>query len=82
LLGGLLETDGLEGVIHAASDEALDLFHRVPVGGVDEVGGAQGLCQLQLRLDPVHRHDPARTGNGRALDCREPDPAAPEYGHR
>ena len=80
LLGGLLQADGLEGVVHAAAGELAHLADRVALRRVDGVGGAELAGQLELRLEHVDGDDLAGAGDGGALDAVEADAAAPDHG--
>ena len=80
LLGGGLEADGFEGIVHAAAGDLPDLGDGIPVGGVDHIGGAEVAGQLQLRRHLVHRDDPGRAGEGRSVDARQADAAATDHG--
>src|SRR5262245_43161602 len=82
LLGRDLQTDGLEGIIHASVGHRADHLRGVVGLGVDRVRGAQLARLLELRLDRVDGDDHPRPRDARALDRRQTHTAGAEDGHR
>ena len=67
--------------MHAAAGEGHDRADRIHLAGVDGVGGAELARELQLGCHRVDGDDAAGTGDGGAVDAREPDTAAADYGN-
>ena len=67
--------------MHAAAGHLQDLLHRIRLGGVDEVGGAELAGEVVLGAEHVHGDDPAGAGDGRAVDRRQADAAAADDRH-
>ncbi|MNX54432.1 hypothetical protein D3C86_851600 [compost metagenome] len=81
LLGGLLEADAFEGVMHAAARQLQNLFGRVAIAAVDHVGGTELFGQFQFRIEHVDGDDPPCPGQRRAVDRGQADTAAADHCH-
>src|SRR5205823_13841867 len=80
LLGGDLQADGLEGVVHAhTTGELAHLGDRI-FRRVHQVGGAELLGQLQLGVDHVDCDDAGGPGDERPLDAVEADATGADDG--
>ncbi len=73
LLRRLLEADGFEGMMHAAFGHLDDLGDGIALLRVDDIGGTEMLCEVELRADCVDRDDAARAGDRRAIDGGQTD---------
>src|SRR4029453_13182499 len=72
--------DRLEGVVHAgAAREGAHGFDRVVVLAIDQMGRADPLGHLELRIEDVDPDDLAGAADARALHDREADAAAAEH---
>ena len=81
LLCSNLQTDCLEAVVHAATGELANRLDRVGFFGVDHVGGAELARQFELLRHHVDGDDASGSGNGRAVDGRQPNTAAADHRH-
>ncbi|MNF46167.1 hypothetical protein D3C84_273220 [compost metagenome] len=81
LLGGLLEADAFERVVHTATGQLHHLLGGITVAAVDHIGGAELPGQLQLRVEHVDGDDPPCSGQRRAVDRGQADTAATDHGH-
>jgi hypothetical protein len=79
LFGGFLAAQHLKRVMHAAIGEIAHLLHHVAVAGIDDVGGAELGCQLQLGGVGIDRDDAAGAGDLRAIDRGHADSATADH---
>ena len=72
--------DRLEGVVDpGAAGQCAHRLDRVVLGAVDEICGAGPHRHLALGVEHVDGDDLAGAADARALDDRQPDPAAAEH---
>ena len=80
--GGVAAAEHLKGVVGAApAGQVFHLLHRILVGGVDGVGGAEAHCEFQLRLADVHGDNLPGAGQGGAHNHIQAYAAAADDGH-
>ena len=82
LLGGDLETDGFERVMHTAAGQLLHLSDGVALRSVDHVRRAELPGQLELARHHVHGDHPGRTGDGGTVDTGQANAATADDGDR
>ncbi|MNM97708.1 hypothetical protein D3C81_1102200 [compost metagenome] len=79
LLGGLLEADAFESVVHTAASQLHHSLGGIAVPAVDHIGGAELPGQFQLRVEHVDGNDPPCPGQRRAVDRGQTDTAATDH---
>ena len=81
MLGGLLQSDGLKGVVHPAVGQVPNLLHHPAAGSVNNVGSPEVPGHGQLGFHRVDGDDPQSPGQSRPLNTIETHAAAAHHGH-
>ena len=65
--------------MYAAAGHFHDLRNRVAVRCIHDIGGAEGFGHLKLAGHRIDRNNPARTGQCRTVNTRQPNPATTNH---